>query len=297
MNKNYALIMACLLLGNVFALSIFVDEPELLGKFNTDPKAISTLVELSLEKAGVAVTLQKDKADFILKTKIIKLEENLLVVMSKYHQDKLINSAENKVKNMDEADVAINQLVQAVLQQTQAVDQVAIGEVTQRQENFLETRIKSQWYTGAGFGPSKLLNLGSDYLSYNLVFAGHREVADHVMIKTRFDTNWDFYPFGSDKKAEFNFLLSWVFGANYCILKKNHSPFLGGEFGYGVSKNDASRFDGGFVFGLSLGYVFFRVVSTQVLVEANGQVMLTRTDGPPPSKIGLTFSAFHTRGK
>jgi hypothetical protein len=151
------------------------------------------------------------------------------------------------------------------------------------QNGALARREAVRFYT-AGFGPANLQNVQSEGLAYNF-FGGYMwEPANYAMIRASGDITTDFSN---------SLLLSASLGANLYPLKRDISPYIGGEMGFGYSRGGGDN-TVGLSFGGFLGAQFFRTSDTQLIFELKLYILLNETgEGAFPlsylARIGLLF--------
>lgn len=268
----------------VNAETLFVDKINAKGVSDSDAETLQGLFRTALEDAGADLTLNYDKADFRASLRVYKLGKSYVIQAKKNKGSELIHSAKQKVNKIDEADVAVARVAEAIVKEKKPTAKV--GKVTESEEKTLTRRRKSKQSNYFFLGKTNLNKLqDNDGSSINLTFGSAWDVRDQVTIGVNFDMN---YTSDSDNDARLN-VLGLV--GNYYFLADDISPYVGGNFGYAWSKYNSSLSDSGFAVGVQAGATFFRTSDVHLGAEVKYRMLIDKDDqnSPEGTPSALSF--------
>lgn len=290
-----AIVGISLISTTVFAsekVGVYLDDTS--SNFGESAPAIYTLLKIELEKKGMTVVEDKENGivfkgiEKLPKTDIEKIYIlNILPLGSKF----VVGLAERKVptweiafsdrltaSSLEEMDIAIPRLVDAVVEHTPILETQTIESITERESQ--EWRQKPGmflWGLGIPCGVT-LWSGGSFSYGFGLRLA-------YEMASGRIDLISIFQGNGKPEKlAYWNFVIE---GA-YLFLKQNISPFVGGGMGFSTMKIEREKkieeVDSGVVFNVGGGVEFFRLYKTRLLVDIKLGFPTYKMSGPSVDK-------------
>mgnify|MGYP001592481794 CR=1 FL=1 len=156
---------------------------------------------------------------------------------------------------------------------------------TSQDHEFESTDSSARWYFG--FGPAFLSGLNIGGTGVGIEGARLWPVTSaEIRLALDFSIKGSAYMAGAG------------IGANYFVLKDDISPYIGGEFGFGLAKADGDvgitgETNGGFTFAFGVGVQFFRRSSVHLDLGLKGRFLLrSATHGTPQVYVlhaGIVF--------
>jgi hypothetical protein len=233
------------------AAQFFVEPASGAGATTEQTQLTTELVKLAVpQNPGSELTEDSAKAQFKIKPKVTRIGEALVITLQKIEKDKVVFSTQAKAKKSDDLDRTVRELTRAVITNTQltsALDGAPNPDDTA--ETFVEP-VRNGWYLG--FGPALLGNLNTSDVGY--FFTG--------------GVTWDVprakIRFGGDAILSGNAV--WAnagLGASYYFQAQSISPYISGDFGFGIAKTHAEEgltgnSTSGFEFSGGTGIQFLR---------------------------------------
>jgi hypothetical protein len=145
-----------------------------------------------------------------------------------------------------------------------SVQAAEVGDISVSESSALERRIQTKNFKFLGFGPGLLNDVGDDGFAYHLQGGWWREAHPNAAIRILSDL--DFRPGFEAWK------LAGGVGVVWLPSRQTVSPFVGADFGYGISNGE--HWADGFALGASAGLQIFRTATTQLSLEGRSSVVL-----------------------
>lgn len=263
------------------AKSIYVEMAKGVGVANTQAETITELLKSTIsENKGFKLSINKNKADFYLKPKLIKMGDSYLLAVNKVTpQQEVKFSAKLKAKTMSDIDVVASRVVRSVLTEEPTsyaanVDDVTEDEVKRGTRRYEATK---QWSFYLGPAWASNLNSTGDNTRFGFGYVwGMEPQYDLTLAFDWFDSA------GSNDSAFRNLYI----GLNYFLGRNRHSPFVTADIGYGTAAAsdgssgtfDASNDDAsGWTLGAGIGYRFFRTSSVNIGGRLRTNYMTNKT--------------------
>ncbi len=284
------LIFLCALLlttKNVQAASFFVSEVHSADAGQDLTKSLKALVVSSVTSAGGSQASDEQSADFVLKPDLIKLGGAFILTITKFKKGEAVYSSKQKAASIEELDDASDRAVRAAILGTQAKKDTRVGEVKARDENQLQTRIKSHNTSYFGFGVGSLTNMGNSKLAYDFAIGHNWEVTPRSQIKVLTElfasSDWNAY------------LGAIQLGLNLFLNDEDSSPYLGAGLGFAGSGSGSSSATtlGGFAGSVGVGMQFFRTSSTQFDIFAGYTIEFANNTIGAPGALGLRIGILY----
>lgn len=260
----------------------FVDVSGETGDLRDEGIALSELVRSNVLEMGHQLARQPKEADYLLAPRILKLGSAYIVSIEKRQDGVTLNSVKLKARSADQLDVVADKLTRAVIQDTPPqAEQYEEGQVRRGTERS-DTR-KLNYFA---FGPGTTGNLNTSGMGYH--FSG--------------GYGWDAVDFLIRLKTDLTIKKGAIFldggiGAQYFPMAGDFSPFVGGEFGFGVARlNGGNLFTddtiGGFVLGLNAGVQILRTSDINLEISARYAVMLKSNSIGKPHTFGARVGIY-----
>jgi len=219
-------------------------------------QSVRSLETSSVTSAGGTLA-EADKADYVLRSDVVKLGPSYVLTVSKIKDGKVVYISKQKAATIQDMDEAADRAVRAAMVGTPTKKDLRVGEVKENQKNEMRNRIESKNSVYAGFGPAYFQNMGVTMLSYDFALGYNWGVSPFADIKVLADL-----VMSGDWRTSF---LSGLLGLNIFFTDENSAPYVTGGLGFGASGSSYSSATtiGGFDGNLGLGWEFFRTSSTQ----------------------------------
>ena len=279
--KYVFILLSSLCFSNiVYAASFFVDEPHLSEANPELSKSLKTLVMSSVVQSGSKTNQDEKSADFTLRTDLLRLGGAYILTISKFKKNEMVFSSKYKAASLDELDDVSDRGVRAVILGTQVKKDTRVGEVSTRDENKMQTRVRSFNTRYFGFGAASLMNMGNSKVAYNIAFGHFWEVTPRTQIKLvgEFFATSDWTTYLADAQL----------GLNLFLNDEDSSPYIGAGLGVAGSGSSSSSVTSisGFSGGVGLGYQFFRTSSTQFDVYVGYNIEFVNNSIGNPGAFG-----------
>lgn len=241
---------------SAYASQVYVEKATGSGVNDSDLITATDLISSAVNNVSTnTVVDQPNKADFILRPKLIRLGEAYVMSLSKVQDGQQVFSSQLKAAQMDELDKVSQRLTRAVLEGKRAESDARVGEVTNEEAKEGTQRRPARGSAYLSFGGSTFGNLNSSGIGYSLGL-GYSFDVNRVRLKLMGEANVN----GAA------FLMSGGLGGNYFFSLGDISPYLSADFGLGAAKIDgggafSGELVGGFVAGVGAGVELLRTSS------------------------------------
>lgn len=218
-----------------------------------------------------------DNRSVQLRTTLLKLETQWIVIAEKLEQGVLTSSTKLKAGSADELDIVIARSVRGALQQTSATQNEEVGAITTPETESMAKRKAFKGYKHFAGGPGLFHGLSSSDVVYNVRAGGVWELSPHAAVTSQFHGAWQMTRIGV--------LFGVTGGGRWYPSAGRITPYIGGGLGIGMAADrDDSWF--GFAGTLEAGWVFFRTSDIQVDAGIRSVIVLDGVDNGAPA--GLT---------
>lgn len=271
-----------------YASSIYIKATVGSGTNPDDLNTVQHLVEMGvLENASNQLVEKESEADFVLKPTLVKLGETYVMSLAKMKDGATIFSSQLKAQHKDELDKVAQRLVRSALSDEKPKRSVKVGEITEQESREGTERRASRALNYLGFGASNFGNLNSPGVGYSFGGAYAWDI-NTALLKLMAEGDFN----GSA------FFISGGLGANYFFSRTEFAPYVGADFGAGISKIDQGgvvngQLVAGFVIGLAAGVELFRTSNVNLDIGFRAAMMLKNNSlGAPIAytlRAGLYF--------
>ena len=285
---GFVLLLCAFTPRQALATTYFVGE---IKTSDADPQLTQSMMSLlttAVSNAGGEAADSESKADFTLKTDLVRLGQAYVLSVTRYQGGKAIYSSRQKASSVEQLDDAADRAVRAAMLSKPAKKDLRVGEVKRSEEDEMRRRIFSRSFTYFSFGPAGFNNMGiPSQLAYDLGLGHFWEVTPNAAI-TLMATGTA----SGDLKTYF---VLGQLGLRYYFTDEDFAPYVGGGLGFGGSASASSSATtiGGFGGSIGLGMLFFRTSSTQFDVYASySSIFGNNTIGAPGAysiRIGILF--------
>jgi hypothetical protein len=235
------------------------------------------------------VRIVKTDADMVISARITRLDLKYMLVVTGVEPSGTSRSRQQKIESFDEVDVAIRNLVRAVVEDLPEESPSGVGKaVDEKQSRPPKEKSIAGWNVSGGAGWSM-----SDAISNNgTLFAGSVgyvwEVSEVLLeLRTDFQVGFEKFDVGADSGS---LALSYVW-----FDRGGFGLFSGGQVGMGYFNGDngsdeVSKFD--FVYGAHTGILLLR--NSDITLDLRFHVMLLAEEhnGSVPA-IGMALIGIH----
>ncbi len=273
-----------LFFSQALALKIWVGEPKASSQISQTAQTVGQLIETSLEEMGYTVVSSRAEADFLIVSQVVSLGSAYLVMLKKVQGTDVVFSTKTKSPSIEKLDEVVARAVRAVMSGQSPKKDLRVGEVPEEEVNVLDRRIKSKNFRIFGFGPTTATHLDTDKTGYYIVTGYAWEVIPKAAVRLKLEGA--LFP---DKVSAF----SGNIGANYYFSDASVSPYIGGDFGYGVFWSDSLGTASGFSVGAGLGLIFFRTSSVQMDLQARVLTVFDENNEGQPSLALLRLGIYY----
>jgi hypothetical protein len=220
--------VACLVVllfaaGTARASAYYVDPVEGPNQDDALLATLRSLIEGAVSEAGGGISETLDGSDFELKTRLLRLGDDYIVLMSRRTVDtgKTVFMAKLKARTVEELDLVTTRLTRAVLKGKEPEADTKVGEVLPSEQQRLDgPRFETRSSTYFGMGPYVFTNMGlpaPDSPAYSFTFGRQWEVAPQASINLDYDAAF----------RDFAFLEAIELGGCYYFMDGPVTPFAG----------------------------------------------------------------------
>lgn len=221
------LCLLCFFCGLAFGDSYFIEDTTGTGFGAEDAIAVLQLVRSAVTDGGHTVTAQRDKAQFQLRPKLMRLGKSYIFTLEKHAGETLVFSTKMKAAELEELDGVVNRVTRAALTSVQADDDARIDDVTQEEAIRGMRRRPARRGSFLAFGPASLSNLNASGLGFYLASAYSWDV-NRAMVRLRAEMAIN----GGALLSDFGI------GGSYFLSDRSVAPFVGVDAGFGVARID-----------------------------------------------------------
>lgn len=262
----------------------FVEPATGPGATATDLATMTELIKSAVTGgAGGGATLSEDasKADYVLKTKLLRLGQSLVVSMQKTSEGKVRHSAEMKASKVEELDLVADRLTRAVVTNSAVTDDLRVVPLTEEEAAGGNDRRPSHQGYYVGVGPALFSGTHSGNIATYLTGGKFWDVKN-FMVKLGGEVAFS---------NEANFVQATL-GGTYFLSQTTWTPYVSVDFGLGavhVASNGETA--GGFLAGAGTGIQFLRTtnINLDLGFRANALLRSVSTGLPVVYGVRLAF--------
>lgn len=262
-----------------------------MGKSSSESTqaAFQDLLSSAINETQNEVTENKEGAQFLVRSKLIRLGNSYIVTVAKYtSQKKKVFGTKMKASNEEELDKVASRLARALTQNHPAQEEIQVGEVTEKEKHQVIERTKALDLTVFGLGPVWYGNMKDTGIALLIQYGRLWEVSPNAAIKLMGEMS-------TKLKSPWVGMGALTLGAQYYLSPASQSLFLSGDFGYGFVAENRDDLSGtsGFTLGAGLGYNFFRTSEKQMSVAFRWLSILDKNEVGYPAQYGLVLSLYY----
>ncbi|MCB0406017.1 MAG: hypothetical protein KDD51_14640 [Bdellovibrionales bacterium] len=285
--KKIGIFLMCAVCGApAFGATFFVESAGNSHVPDSDAASVTQLVKASVGELGHDVVLERSAADFVLLPKLIPLGSAYIVNLEKWKGNKRLYSNKMKSAQLENMDEVVKRLTRAVISEVRTSEDVRVGEVTEQESDEGQRRRPARQVRYFALGPAGFGNLSANSVGVYVAGAYAFDV-NQAIIRIRGEGAFG----GGALFADFGL------GASYFFSLEDTAPFVGLDFGYGVSRvNNGTLFGDtvtGFVLAPIIGVQFMRTSSVNLEVAGRAAFLLSRNSIGNPMlfviRVGLYF--------
>lgn len=273
--------------GLSFGDSYYIEDTTGTGLSSDDAIAVLQFVRSAVAESGQTVSLERGKADFQLRPKLMRLGKSYIFNLEKRTDRALIFSSQMKAAEVEELDEVVARVTRAVLKGVAVRDDARIDDVTRDEETRGTRRKPARRGSFFAFGPAALSNLNATGVGFYLSGAYAWDV-NHTMIRLRADVALN----GGALFTDFGI------GGSYFLSDRSVAPFIGLDVGFGVARIDQGLFltnetISGFTVAPVIGIHLLRTSAINLELAGRAAFMLKQGSLGSPvcysARIGLYF--------
>ncbi len=276
------LLICIFLIGRIsYGDSFFVEEPTGTGIGAEDAIAVVQFVRTAVVEAQHTLSESREKADFTLRSKLMRLGKSYLFSLEKHRQDTLIFSTQMKATQIEELDDVVRRVTLAVLREVPANKDSQVDDVTEDEATRGTRRRPARRGSFLAFGPASLSSLNAAGLGFYLASAYAWDL-NRVMVRLRAELTIN----GGALLSDFGL------GASYFFSDRSIAPFVGMDVGFGAARIDRGSFflnEGvsGFILAPLVGVHLLR--TSAINLEIAGRVAFLLKRGSLGSPVAYTL--------
>lgn len=267
--------------------SYYVEDPAITGGYQDEATAFYELIRVAVMRQGSNQVIEEpEKADYILRPKLLKLGSAFSVAIEKREDGRTVFASHHKANSIENLDEVTARLVRAVIDEVPLKDDVRVGDVTEEEVDKGVRRKGVVNRTYVGFGPS--------FVSDNI------DPDAGVLLSLSFGYGWDL------NTALLKFFADFVFAGEapasvgggglegqYFFSDRSNTPFVGARagYGYGIPTSDSPT-GFGFIGGVTAGYSMFRAAKVNLEVALRLNVLTTQIDDSAPLTYGVGIGLY-----
>lgn len=278
--------MFALLSSSAFGATFFVESAGNSHVSESDAATVTQLVKASVGELGHEVVVERSSADFVLLPKLIPLGSAYVVNLEKWKGNKRVYSSKMKSTQFENMDEVAKRLTRSVIMEVPPSGDVRVGEVTQHESDEGQRRRPARQIRYFALGPAGFGNLSASSVGVYIAGAYAFDL-NEAIIRIRAEGAFG----GGALFADFGL------GASYFFSLRDTAPFVGLDFGYGISRMSNSSVLGeianGFVLAPIVGVQLMRTSSVNLEVAGRAAFLLSRNSIGNPMlfviRVGLYF--------
>jgi len=263
MRIKQLLLIAFLTGLNGYADTVFIERTTGTGVEDDDISAVTEVVRSAVSQQGHTITSNKDKADFTLKPKLMRLGSAYLMTLDKVKSGRVAYSNQMKAKELEEMDRVATRLVRSTIDEKSVGHDVRVGETVHEESKQSMNRRSARNGTFVGVGPAWMRNVVSSSVGL-WVSGGYAFDVNPVMVRLGAE-------FVNQGGA---FFVDGGIGASYFFSDRDTTPFISADLGYGLETVTPI---GGFTGGLGAGVQFLRTSTLNIEIAIRYAVMFQST--------------------
>jgi hypothetical protein len=281
------LVVLSLAAGLAHGASYYVEDTTGTGISAEDGIAVLQFVRSAVSDNGHTVASEKERSDFQLRPKLMRLGKSYVFTLEKRTPSALVHSGKMKTPEIEELDDVVSRVTRAVLKGVPVTGDERVSDVTQDEETRGMRRKPAKSGKFLAFGPTLVSNVNSTGVGFYLGFAYSWDV-NQMMVRLRGDLSIR----GAGMLTDFGL------GASYFLGEGSVAPFVGLDVGFGVARVDRGGFllndtVTGFTVGPLVGVHLLRTNTINIEVALRAIYMLKAGVYGNPSayvlRVGLYF--------
>lgn len=275
--------------ATAFADNYYVSEIESTSVDQQVKESVYDYIRAEIKRNDQNLVDEKSAADFILETDLIRFGDKYIVQMSEYQrgQAKPLRTEKFEAQRLEELDITVTRLVNAILEKHDISTTATFGEVTEKEKTLMVDRTEIKRSKYFGLGPFWFLGVNENEVGGYLAIGEVLEVTPRASIKYMLEGSLD-----SAQYPEVSILTANV-GGTFYFSPTTNSLFIGGDFGYGGVFGKKVDNGTGFSVGGDIGFAFFRTTKAQMSVSFRyARLILDRKENRSryPGHYGIVFS-------
>jgi hypothetical protein len=245
------------------------------------------LISSGLKEQSQELTSDKNQADYVVETQLLKLGSAYLITVQKSENGKVILSKKMKAASAEEIDKAASRLSRVLVSQVDPANEAKIGEITQEETTKLTRRTESLDFRTYSLGAASFTNLRTSQKSLPSIYFGtgyQYDVTEQRSIRLNGEMAWRQDPAWASM---------WGFniGFGYYFRNAQIAPYMALDFGYGGAICSGLPSVVGMTYGAQLGLGLFRTSNKQMNVSLR-YLHLSKDNGVgDPALLGFMISA------
>ncbi len=281
------ILLALVCCALTFADSYYVEDTTGTGLSSEDAIAVQHFVRNAVTEAGHQAVMEKEKSQFQLRPKLIRLGRSYILTVEKRTSSALVYSTQMKAAQIEELDDVASRVTRACLKGVPARGDEKVGDVTEDEETRGMRRRPAKRGTFVAFGPAAFSHLNATGLGFYGAGAYAWDV-NRMMVRLRVELAVN----GGAIFTDFGL------GASYFLSDRSFAPFVGLDLGFGFSRIDQGAFltnetISGFILGPTAGFHVLRTHAINLEVAAKAAFLLKAGSlGTPVAyilRVGLYF--------
>jgi len=268
------------------ASSFFVQTPTGVSTSKDEVESVLELTRSAVgEIPGHGLAPTEGDADFVIKTKLIKLGTSYSLSMEKLAKGRPLFVSAIRMERVEELALGITRLTRAVIEEKNVRADVRVTEVSDEESTSGTKRRDSVRRWLFGFGPAGTVNVKNEIPCLNVVLGYEWEIpASNAALRIVYEG------------ASYNFA---IFGLNgeYFLSNADISPYVHGTFGWGgfqsLNALGDSETGSGFGLGAGGGLRLFRTSSVNLELNLGIHAILRSLGNGIPwtyaARVGILF--------
>lgn len=270
-----------------FADTYFIEDTIGTGIGAEEGITVIQFVRSAVTEAGHEVVQERDKSQFQLRPKLIRLGRSYIFNLERRSPKGLLYSTQLKAKEIEELDNVVARVTRACLKGVPAHGDETVDDVTEDEETKGIRRRPAKRGSFFAFGPASFSNLSASGLGIYFASA-YAWDTNRMMVRLRAEVAVN----GGALFTDFGL------GASYFFSDRSVAPFVGADVGFGFSRIDQGAFltnetVSGFLIGPTAGVHFLRTSAINIEVATKFAYLLKRGSLGNPSawlfRVGLYF--------
>lgn len=249
--------------------------------------SVFELMASGLREQNQEITQDKNQADYVVETQLLKLGSAYLITVQKSEGGKVILSKKMKAASAEEIDKAASRLSRVLVSQVEPANEAKIGEITQEETTKLTRRTESLDFRTYSLGAASFNNLKSSQKNIPSIYFGtgyQYDVTEQSAIRLNGEIAWRQDPAWAS-------MWGVNIGFGYYFRNAQVAPFMAFDFGYGGAICSGLSSVVGMTYGAQLGLGMFRTSNKQMNISLR-YLHLSKDNGSgSPVLLGFMISA------